>query len=178
MAVSIAAYWRAGRSAALLAAPTAAAGTVPASRLHLRCTRWGTDTGPPPHVRSIFPQRDGEGDEGTAACLPARGRVRPSMRRPVLPLATWPRRGVGAGAGRSSARWPCRRSRHPISEARGKPVRVDWTLQRKTPVLPLGAEKEKENRVWEKRTKTQAERENKGSAGLPVCLCGEGIERE
>jgi hypothetical protein len=110
MAVSIAAYWRAGRSAALLAAPTAAAGTVPASRLHLRCTRWGTDTGPPPHVRSIFPQRDGEGDEGTAACLPARGRVRPSMRRPVLPLATRPGRGVGRG-GRTVIRagsLPCR----------------------------------------------------------------------
>jgi hypothetical protein len=125
MAVSIAAYWRAGRSAALLAAPTAAAGTVPASRLHLRCTRWGTDTGPPPHVRSIFPQRDGEGDEGTAACLPARGRVRPSMRRPVLPLATRPGRG-GRTVIRALAALP-RISRRPIS------VRVDWTLQRKPP---------------------------------------------
>jgi hypothetical protein len=147
-----------------------------------------TDTGPPPRVRIYFPSTTAEARgrlpaRSAGAALELRGYVksggvRLSMRRPVLPLATWPRRGVGAGAGRSSARWPCRRSRHPISEARGKPVRVDWTLQRKTPVLPLGAEKEKENRVWEKRTKTQAERENKGSAGLPVCLCGEGIERE
>ena len=61
-------------------------------------------------TRILFPQRDCEG-EGTAACaVPAlrsahqrlrgyvkSGGVRLSMRRPVLPLATCPRRGVGAG---------------------------------------------------------------------------------
>jgi hypothetical protein len=93
-----------------------------------------TDTGPPPRVHIYLPSATAEARgrlpaRSAGAALELRGYVksggvRLSMRRPVLPLATWPRRGVGAGAGRSPARWPCRRSRHAISEARGIDVQT------------------------------------------------------
>ena len=108
-----------------------------------------------PHPRTYAPRAEGTGGSSSPPWI---REIRGSAPFDAAPGSA-PRRSVSRRCGRRGIPVICAASSvgadlGALFQGQGKPIRVDWTLQRKpTSSLPLGGEEREGG--WEKRTKTR-----------------------